>query len=121
MNCPLCPTQELTNYYFGIDQEQFLRRCPNCQLQWQKLPVQEIMLAFSEPEIHRYTKLTVLNMINLLPLHQLYEFYLVGREAFTIAEFNNLLTKLEAYQHNQKIKEKNAEKRTTLASLRQKV
>ena len=115
MQCQLC-NQTMTD--FLEHEEQFIRRCPNCLLQWQKLLVSEIIDSFSQPEVHRYTKLLTLDMVNKLPLTDLFEFYLVGKEPFTITEFNNLLTKYEAKKHNEEIRQETKIKKNLLQSLR---
>lgn len=101
-----------------IDGDIFIRRCNDCFLQHQKLPVKDIMIALGLETVHRYTKLIILNMINKLNINTLYEFYLSSREPLTVDEFNNILYRYENKKYNKQIKDTINEKREILQSLR---
>jgi hypothetical protein len=105
--CPICQSEfEEIDYDFP---ECFIRRCPTetCFLTWQKLPVGVIINEFSNPDTYRYLKLIVLNMVNQLPINDLYEFYILGKEAYTTEEFTQLLAKYELRKQDAKEKTSN--------------
>ena|ERR1035437_4995826 len=90
MTCQICNTK-LENIPTDNIEGTFIHYCSSCNLLHQKLPVGTIINEFSNNTIYRYLKLIVLNMVNTLPIHQLYEFYIINQEALTVEEYNNLL------------------------------
>ena len=91
--CAICK-QPIEVLDIQIKEGTFFKRCNSCNITHMKSPVGFLINDFSDPSLDRYLRLIVLNMINKLPIHDLYEIYICDKEAYSVLEFDE---KVKAY------------------------
>ena len=104
-NCPIC-NKLIEIIDIQNVEDTFFHRCNSCNITHMKVPVGTIINDFSDNSIDRYLKLIVLNMVNQLPIHQLYELYICDKEAFTVKEFQDKVISYKQREQNAKQKAK---------------
>ena len=121
MKCPTCNEEmiELLDAEISrCEASKFIRRCPACLLSWQRLDVASIIEAASSSGYNRTCKLLILDLVNSLPLYELFEFYLISKYPLTVEQFKNLSEKYDNKRHNEQIKKEKDHQRFIINTFR---